>query len=115
MKYLRLSMILLSILVLLTLITVSNPAEAGQQLMKPVECWVSEAVFKDVQDRYKEKIIWTGVPKNDPDSNSTIALAVNAKTGTWTLLEFNKDNACVLGSGKGYAEPSKSSQSDPPV
>ena len=35
--------------------------------------------------------------------NVQIIFAVNAETGSWTLIEINDpEQACVLGSGEGY-------------
>lgn len=50
-----------------------------------------------LKNEYKERITWIG---EDDESETKFSLLVNEKTGTWTLLQFNKELACILGAGE---------------
>jgi hypothetical protein len=67
---------------------------------KPVLCGPSQKIFSYLSGPdVKEQLYWFGKIESD---DSKFALLVNAKTRSWTLVEFDKDTACVLGSGIDY-------------
>ena len=84
-------------------VTVVSAASASIQLMKPVSCWPSSEVFTAIRNTYEETILWTAT--NGQDTVTQLALTVNPQTRTWTLVEFTAEQACVLGSGRGYIAP----------
>lgn len=62
---------------------------------KPVVCETTSLVLDYLANgEYKELPVWAG-----KDEKTSFGLLVNQATGTWTLIEFNKDHACLLGSG----------------
>lgn len=63
---------------------------------KPVVCDSTRTVIKFLTERYNEKHIWVG---KSGDDDSYYGLLVNMKTGSWTLLQYTKDIACILGAG----------------
>ena len=69
------------------------------QLKKPVTCDNTVLVFQALTEQAGERPIWLG--KGDGIDASLTALLVNEVTKTWTLVQFDKDKACVLGSGVG--------------
>lgn len=79
--------------------TIAN-AQVGpefRQIPKPVICGPVETVLKGLADEdINEKPIWVG--KND-DGKSDYAVMVNSKTTAFTVLQFGKDWACILGIG----------------
>jgi len=90
-------------LLLLISLAMSVPA-LGQakldKLNKPVFCGPSQEIFAYITGpEFKEQLYWFGKIESD---DSKFALLVNAKTRSWTLVEFDKDTACVLGSGIDY-------------
>ena len=77
------------------------------QINKPVICDSALLVFQSLVEQAGEKPIWVG--KGDGvDTSRTVVLA-NEKTKSWTIIQFDKNMACVLGSGVGnqpvFTEP----------
>lgn len=56
-----------------------------------------EIIAALASDRWKEIPIWMG--EVDGENKSRITLLVNEKTGAWTVLEYQKEIACILGTG----------------
>lgn len=108
----KLSFCVLISAVLLVVSSIANAAtpittaSAGTQLLKPVSCWPSSEVFAAIRDRYEETILWTST--SGQAAGTQLALTVNLRTRTWTLVEFTAEQACVLGSGRGYIAPPNS-------
>jgi hypothetical protein len=66
-------------------------------LEKTVVCDKTQNVLDVIiNGRYQETPMWGGV-----DDNSRYSLLVNRETGTWTLIQFTKETACILGTGEG--------------
>ena len=82
--------------VLIMLVPLLASAEPTQT-KKPVTCDSTIAVFQALSDQAGEKPIWLG-RGNGSDTSSTTIFA-NEKTKTWTIVQFDKDMACILGSG----------------
>jgi hypothetical protein len=86
--------LLISIAVLtLALVSVSSYSEIFK---KDIVCDSREHIFKTLTgEDYEELPVWTG-----NDEKSMYAMFANSKTGTWSLVQFNKDTACILGTGE---------------
>lgn len=67
---------------------------------KPVICDKTELVLKVLRERHGETPVWIGTGNEEPRSN--YVLMINRDTASWTLLQYNPDVACVLGSGEGF-------------
>ena len=65
---------------------------------KPVDCFGTPEVTKILREEFNEVIIFDSI--NNLTGKSRISLFVNSKTGTWTLVEYDNDNACILGAGQ---------------
>ena len=61
---------------------------------KPVKCFPLEETLKSLRERWHERLVWSG-----QGESSNFALFVNSNNGSWTLLQFDNDVACVLGVG----------------
>jgi hypothetical protein len=85
MKKLIASVLLLPVLVL---------AQEPVVVEKPIICAKTAEVLNGLRDQYKELPIWVG-----EDDKSRYSLFVS-KEGSWTLLQFNKEIACILGVGE---------------
>ena len=59
-------------------------------------CDKTEAVFDVLVNDFEEVPQWTG---KDVKDGTTYVLTVNIKDGTWTLIQMDKDIACVMGIG----------------
>ena len=64
---------------------------------KPVECFVTADVSRLLQEEFKEIVMFEGA--NVITGKSKIALYVNSQTGSWTMIEYDSDTACVLAAG----------------
>jgi hypothetical protein len=63
---------------------------------KPVVCDDLETVVEGLQKGYYKEIpIWAGT-----DENSKYSLFVNEKTKTWTMIQFDRKTACIIGAGE---------------
>jgi hypothetical protein len=64
---------------------------------KPVECTATKKLLPAiVVSDYKEIPVWFG---QEPDSGSNYTLFANLTTKTWTLIQFDHNVACIVGSG----------------
>jgi hypothetical protein len=62
---------------------------------KTLKCNKTDLLLDALKNEYNESPVWAGT-----DENSTYGLLTNHETGTWTMIQFDKDMACVLGVGK---------------
>jgi len=77
----------------LALVSISSSSEVFK---KDIVCDSKEYIFKTLTgEDYEELPVWTG-----NDEKSMYAMFANSKTGTWSLVQFNKDTACILGTGE---------------
>lgn len=66
-------------------------------LEKQVVCAPTDAIFQNLRQQWGETPAWTGI---EPDDGIRYVLTENVTTATWTLLEFNDEVACIIGSGR---------------
>ena len=69
------------------------------KIEKTVVCDKTATVFLALEEKFQEMPVWGGKTSQD---KSNYALMLNSETKTWTLVQFNADTACVLGTGNGY-------------
>lgn len=85
--------VILTLLCLPTLAFASDWIEAH----KPIDCGPFQEIVSIVtQKGVEEEVAWIGQAEN----NSNVALFLNPKTSTWTLVQYNKEVSCVLEMGK---------------
>jgi hypothetical protein len=88
---------LLAILAIIPLLTSAQSSSGPITLEKTVVCDKTQNVLDVIiNGRYQETPMWGGV-----DDNSRYSLLVNRETGSWTLIQFTKETACILGTGQG--------------
>ena len=63
---------------------------------KPVVCDDAKKIISGLMQQYGEVPVWTA---RDAREQSRYLLTVNAKTGSWSLLQYTPEIACVLGVG----------------
>ena len=61
---------------------------------KPIKCGVASEIIPLFLNEFNEKLSWTG-----NSAKSKFALLVNPTNDEWTILEFNNETACIIGSG----------------
>ena len=86
-------MLFLMLILLVPSLSLADP----RHITKPVICDSTIVVFQALSDQAGEKPIWIG-RGNGEDTSSTTIFA-NERTKTWTIVQFDQNNACVLGSG----------------
>lgn len=85
-------------LTLLLLLALALPLQAQWvDLQNTVPC----GPFRDIvatltHEKYKETPLWVGQSGGDVTS---FALFINADRGNWTVLQYHKEMACILGAG----------------
>ena len=66
----------------------------GIVINKPVICVELKDILKSLRETHEEKPVFLG-----QDTETNYSLFVNSKTGTWTIIQFIDDFACVIGIG----------------
>lgn len=85
-----------SLLLLPALVFVQSLDNPGPVIVdKKVVCDKIEVVVTWLTDYEKQKPMWVGTTEND----GFIGVIIDEKTGAWTVIEFNNEYACILGSG----------------
>ena len=65
---------------------------------KQVICDKTQTVIRALtNENLQEQPFWIGT-----DEDSRYSLFVNEKEGTWTIIQFNKEVACILGAGENH-------------
>jgi hypothetical protein len=78
--------------------TIANAQEipGTTTVNKKVVCTDTKSLFENIKDsKYKEQPVWVGRLED-----STMTIFANNETGTWTLIQFNSDVACVVDAGE---------------
>lgn len=81
---------------LLCLISSIAHAQPIIDLNKAMKCSDPQKVMKYFRDTHKETPVWVG----NTVHNSYITLLTNPRTGSWTMIEYDNEMACVLGAGE---------------
>jgi len=82
-----------TLLLLLTCLTVNAKPEIFQ-IDKPVTCSDVKTVIEALSEKYNENPFWVG-----KSTDSKFILMVNLKTSTWSMVEYNDEIACIVGTG----------------
>jgi hypothetical protein len=78
-----------------------QPPAPMSKATKEVICAPSSLMFKILLgDDFKEIPQWFGTQNNASDKH---VLIVNHQSTSWTFLQFNNQDACILGSGDNFA------------
>ena len=86
-------------LLLFVLVVVGLAAAQSLTVQKPVECADTATLLRGLSGSdYKETPIWLGIQSDAPLPK--YSLFVNDQTKSWTLIQFDKKIACVLGTGE---------------
>lgn len=72
---------------------------------KEVQCDKTDVMIAVLKGKdYEEVPIWIGKGESKAPNYT---LFVNPETRSWTIIQFNKELSCVLGSGESYTVISK--------
>lgn len=69
---------------------------------KVVMCDSVETVFRTVFEEFQEKPVWFA---NDLPTPTQYVITASAENDTWTLIQYDDTQACVLGVGTGSKFP----------
>lgn len=84
--------------VLASVTTTAVVAQESRTLNKPVLCADRDRIIRELSGpKYQEMPVWLGLENSTGDRYS---LFVNAETGSWTLIQFDKTVACIIGAGE---------------
>lgn len=85
---------------ILSLLLATSITACSQEVNKPVVCLDTKEMFNSIFEEYNESILMIFDQDAYPDNK--IVLTVNAKSKTWSLVEYNTTVACLLGAGLDY-------------
>jgi len=89
------------LLILLLPLSVAAQELEFKRVMKPVACGDFDVVIDSIVNKSGERAEWLA----KTTAGYGIALFVNRNTGTWSVVEYTKENACVISIGEGFHEP----------
>jgi hypothetical protein len=70
-----------------------------QEYERRLTCGETQFVMSALIKTAQEKPVWGGT---DPQTGTQTSILVNAKTLTWTVVQYDHKMACVLQSGEGF-------------
>ena len=87
------------LVLVLGLITAAANAQTFK-LRKEVICGDSKDILSTLTGKdFKEVPLWSGT---DPESETRFVLMVNHDDTSWTIVQYTKNTACILGTGEGF-------------
>lgn len=91
----RIAVAIIVTITLTMMFYMKNAKAEPMQLQKIVFCDKLEKVVSTLSKEYDEKPLWAG-----KDDATQYAITYNEKTKSWTIIQFDKDIACILGTGE---------------
>lgn len=83
---------------LLLALTLPAQAQTWQTLTAQFSCGPFREIVKVLTNqKFQEAPLWIGNNDNDP---TNLVLFLNADSGNWTMLQYYRDTACILGMGQ---------------
>jgi hypothetical protein len=95
--------LILAFLCLTTSISYAQLAEYERKLT----CGKTKFVLDALTKIARERVIWVG-DSNYSDTKTVVM--INTETLTWTMVQYDKDMACVLNNGEGFKIRDKDSE-----
>lgn len=80
------------------MLCISASAQKPVESTKKVVCFPLNVLLKDLRDKYGEEPMVMGITANMDDVG--MGLYINRDTGSYTVVEFDKEAACVISVGK---------------
>lgn len=65
------------------------------EINKKIVCDNTKTLLDTLLNEYKESPVWAGT-----DDKTRYSLLINQETGTWTMIQFDKNTTCILGVGE---------------
>lgn len=68
------------------------------EIQKTIICDKASTILNGLQSgKYKEMPRWSGLASAE---DTSFVIMANESTGSWTIVQFNAELACILGEGK---------------
>lgn len=80
------------------MLCIAASAQKPVESTKKVVCFPLNVLLKDLKDKYGEEPMVMGITANMDDVG--MGLYINRDTGSYTVVEFDKEAACVISVGK---------------
>jgi hypothetical protein len=82
----------------LAVLCITASAQKPVESSKKVLCFPLNVMLKDLKDKYGEEPMVMGIEGTMADVG--MGLYINKDTGSYTVIEFDKEAACVISVGK---------------
>lgn len=76
-------------------IAVALAQSTAVEINKKIVCDNTKTLLDTLLNEYHESPVWGG-----DDDKSKFGLLINQETGSWTIVQFDKDTTCILGVGE---------------
>ena len=86
---------LIAFILMAFLIAVALAQSTAVEINKKIVCDNTKPLLDTLLNEYKESPVWAGT-----DDKSRYSLLINQETGTWTMIQFDKNTTCILGVGE---------------
>ena len=82
------------------IVSISTVAHAQlSEYERKFTCGKTQFVISALTQNAQEKPIWAGA---DPQTGTQTTILLNTRTLTWSVVQYDRDMACVLQSGEGF-------------
>lgn len=81
---------------LILTISVTALSQSAETVNKPVYCFPLSIVVDMLSRDFGESVTFQS---RNTLTGADVALAENPETGSWTIIEYDKDTACILATG----------------
>ena len=95
--------------IIVSLLLAVSTVACSQETGKPVICLDAKEMFDAIFEEYRETILMVFDQDSFPHK---IVLTVNPATKTWSLIEYNTETACLIGSGNNYKTMGRAQSKD---
>jgi len=90
------------LLALLLCLAHSTVFAQAVQRSKSVTCDRADLVFRTLIEEFRETPVWHAI---DLDTPTQYVILANKEGDTWTLVQYDQAQACILGVGRGSRFP----------
>ena len=85
----------IAFLLMVSVIAFALAQSTAVEINKKVVCDDTKTLLDTLLNQYNESPVWAGT-----NEKSKFSLLINQETGSWTMIQFDKDITCVLGIGE---------------
>ena len=86
---------LIALVLMASCIAFALAQSTAVEINKKVVCDDTKSLLDTLLNEYQESPVWAGT-----DEKSKYSLLINQETGTWTIIQFDKNTTCILGVGE---------------